>query len=406
MVRASNRGSDSTWNQRGPTGITKFEDTHVFGSNFFLSGQYVYVDGGFSLASTGGCGPDGQEQFVGDDGIFHGRGCGSSSRPSSEIKLDATYFATSGSLNHEIKFGGRIRETETRSDWTYPGRDILNYSGAYWGNQNLANLAPFGLPASRVTDLAFSMPIVRAAVPSTLDYTGFWAQDTMTWGKWTINAGLRYDTADGVNEAGVVDGNPAFPGVMPDIAFDGNDADGIKWSAIQPRVGVTYALGEERKTLIRGSIGRFADLMTLGMITRMNPLGSQLAAINFVDDPGGRRGIYDDGEAFDVVGGVFGFDSANPTAISVSNANDPNMDPPTTDEIILGVEHAFLPEFVVGLQYTRRQGTDITDFRELFTNPAGNTQTVGAAQYTTNGVAPITFSFPGDSTVHSYQPAV
>ena len=148
---ASNRGSDSLWNQRGPTGITKFEDTHVFGSNFFLSGQYVYVDGGFSLASTGGCGPDGQEQFVGADGIFHGRGCGSASRPSSEIKLDATYFATSGSLNHEIKFGGRLREVETSSDWTYPGRDILNYDGGYQGVQNLANLEPFGLPPSRVT---------------------------------------------------------------------------------------------------------------------------------------------------------------------------------------------------------------------------------------------------------------
>ena len=255
-----------------------------------------------------------------------------------------------------------------------------------------------------MNDLAFLYAYRSGSVPSVLDYTGLWVQDTMTWGKWTINAGLRYDTADGVNEPGVVDGNPAFPGVMPDIAFDGNDADGIKWSGIQPRVGVTYALGEERKTLIRGSIGRFNDLMLLGMITRMSPLGSQLAAINFVDDPGGRSGIYDTGEAFDVVGGAFGFDSANPTAISVSNANDPNMDPPTTDEIILGIEHAVLPEFVVGLQYTRRQGSDISDFRELFRNPAGNTQTVGAAQYTTNGVAPITFSFPGDSTVHSYQP--
>ena len=63
---------------------------------------------------------------------------------------------------------------------------------------------------------------------------------------------------------------------MPDIAFDGNDAGGIKWSAIQPRVGVTYALGEERKTLLRASIGRFADPMTLRLITRVNPVGAQL----------------------------------------------------------------------------------------------------------------------------------
>jgi hypothetical protein len=399
---ASNRGADSLWNQRGPTGITKVEDTHVFGSNFFLSGQYVFVDGGFQFASTGGCGPDGQELFVGDDGIFHGRNCGGTSNPSTEVKLDATYFATSGALNHEIKFGGRFRETEANSGWTYPGRNILNYSGSYAGIQNSANLEPFGLPSSRVTDLAFLYAYRGAAVPSTLDYAGVWVQDTMTWGKWTVNAGVRYDTANGENEAGVVPANPAFPDVMPAIPFDGNDGGGIKWSAIQPRVGVTYALGEERKTLLRASIGRFADPMTLSMITRMSPLVDQYASINFVDDPGGRRGIYDTGEAFDVVGGLFGFDPQNPTAVSVSNRNDPNMDPPLTDEFILGVEHAFLPEFVVGLQYTHRVGSDIADLRELFLDPTGNTVTVGAPQYV--NAAPISFSFPGESEVFTYQP--
>jgi len=48
----------ATWNQRGPTGITKVEDTHVFGSNLFLTGQYSFVDGGFSLTAQGGAGPD------------------------------------------------------------------------------------------------------------------------------------------------------------------------------------------------------------------------------------------------------------------------------------------------------------------------------------------------------------
>ncbi|MEJ2086819.1 MAG: TonB-dependent receptor, partial [Acidobacteriota bacterium] len=84
--RGENRGAgpdkapDSLWNQRGPTGITKIEDSHVFGSSFFLSGQYVHVDGGFSFASTGGCGPVGQEWTVGADGIQHGQQCGSTRR--------------------------------------------------------------------------------------------------------------------------------------------------------------------------------------------------------------------------------------------------------------------------------------------------------------------------------------
>ena len=43
----------ATRNQRGPTGVTKVEDTHVFGSNLFLTGQYSFIDGGFSLTARG-----------------------------------------------------------------------------------------------------------------------------------------------------------------------------------------------------------------------------------------------------------------------------------------------------------------------------------------------------------------
>ena len=43
---------------------------------------------------------------------------------------------------------------------------------------------------------------------------------------------------------------------------------------------------------------------------------------------------------------MWGFDPANPTAIAASDKNDPDMDPPTVTEAILGVEHSFRPELV------------------------------------------------------------
>ena len=55
---APNVDPSATLNQRGPSGITRLEDTHVFGSNLVLSGQYSFVDGGFSLTAQGGAGPD------------------------------------------------------------------------------------------------------------------------------------------------------------------------------------------------------------------------------------------------------------------------------------------------------------------------------------------------------------
>ncbi|MEJ2084598.1 MAG: carboxypeptidase regulatory-like domain-containing protein [Acidobacteriota bacterium] len=397
-----NIGADALWDFRGPTGITTIEDSHVFGSNLFLSGRYTHIDFGFSAASTGGCGPTGQEFTVGADGIQHGRGCGNESRPSDELKADASWFTNTGTLSHEIKFGGRIRRVESTTDWTYPGRDILNYHGAYFGVQDPDLLAIFGLPPERYMDAHFLYAYRQGGVSATVDYRGLWGQDTITWGKWTVNDGLRYDVADGENKAGVVDANPAFPQVMPEIDFGGNDADGVRWSVLQPRVGVTYALGEERNTLLRGSLGRFADPLSAQVLTRRSPLDGQFASILFIDEPDGRTGIYDDGELFAVVGGLFGFDPDNPTALENSNLNDPGLDAPLTDELILGVEHAFLPEFVVGLQYTHRQGRDILDERDLFTDPDGNIRTAGRADYIAG--EPIDFSLPGDSRVFEYTP--
>ncbi|NIQ85449.1 MAG: hypothetical protein GTN83_11645, partial [Acidobacteria bacterium] len=34
------RPGPTTWDQRGPSAIIRFEDTHVFNSNFFLGGHY------------------------------------------------------------------------------------------------------------------------------------------------------------------------------------------------------------------------------------------------------------------------------------------------------------------------------------------------------------------------------
>ena len=239
-------------------------------------------------------------------------------------------------------------------------------------------------------------------MPNRFDYRGLWGQDTITWGNWTVNAGLRYDVSDGENAPGLVDANPAFPQVMPEIEFAGNDADGVQWSALQPRVGVTYALGAERKTLLRGSLGRFGDPMVMNIITRRTPLSGQFAAIFFVDEPDGRTSIYDDGESFEVVGGLFGFDPNSPTALENSNLNDPSLDTPLTDELIVEVEHAFLPEFVLGLQYTYRQGRDTLDQQDLFTDASGTIRTAIRADYVEG--TPVTFSFPGDNEEFLYTP--
>ncbi len=397
--RAFGRGAgpgvdrSATANQRGPTGITKIEDTHVFGSNFFLTGAYQYVDGGFSLTAVGGSGPDqppipdpGGEFNVDADGSRTNRSTLRASRPYEQLKLDASYFVNTGGLSHEIRFGGRLRETKASSLRSYPGRNLLHYAGNLVGVQNPGLLAAFGLPPERYMDAHLVYAYRKGEGPTRVDTSSVWVQDTLTWSRWTVNIGLRYDHEEGENLPDTVEANGGFPELMPSIEFPGNDAGGFSFASFAPRIGVTYALGEERKTLLRGSLSQFPAPLGHYQIDRTNPVSGQYGVILFVDDPGGFTAFYDEGEQFAVLGGLFGFDPSDPTAVSTTNETDPNLDSELMTELVVGAEHAFLPEFVTGLSLTWRRTDKIYDEPRLFVNQlTGEVVTAGADQYLFDG---------------------
>ena len=68
-----------------------------------------------------------------------------------------------------------------------------------------------------------------------------------------------------------------------------------------------------------------------------------------------------------------------------------------TNELILGVEHSFLPELVAGLSVTWRRKTDVRDFQPLFTDANGVDRTASADEYVQN-LLPVTGTLPDGST--------
>ncbi len=381
----SNRALDSSWNQTGPTEIWKIEDTHVFSSDFYLTGQYSYVDGGFALQSKGGSFPaglrttdvglavDNGEPIWDTDGLWHnGFYSGGTDRNADQYQVDGSYFFNTGNLNHELKFGVSYRKFDALSAFGYPGG--RNASDITCEALSLCGvLTQFGYPGD---DLVV---VYRGSTgpPSTQKYTAAWLQDTLTTGNWTINAGLRYDKQTGTNAATTLPSNPLFPALLPALNYGGADAP-FDWNTFSPRVGVTYALGAERKTLLRASYSRFAEQLQTGNITRLNPLGPAYATLAFADANGNNR--YDVGEAAKVFD-FTGFDPANPGSLENPNMTDSDLKPATTDEILAGVEHAFLPEFVVGLDFTYRKTSDIADGRLLITDANGVTRAATRDDY-------------------------
>jgi len=372
----SGRSFDAAWNQDGPTEIWKIEDTQVFSADLYLTGLYSYVDGGFQLQSRGGSFPagvtttdvataiDNGETYQDEAGIWqNGWYSGASDRNTDNYQVDGSYFFNTGSLNHELKFGVSYRKFETVSNFGWAGG---RNSGEI--SCEAAGTCPYDiLLASR-----------SGPVAAEQKYTAGWLQDTLTTGNWTINAGLRYDIQEGKNVGGEVPANPLFPDRLPAIQFAGNDAGGFKWKTFSPRVGVTYALGEERKTLLRASYSRFAEQLSSTPFFRTNPVGIATATYFYIDS--NNNNYYDVGEPNIFINNS-GFDPANPGSLSVPNENDPGLDPAYTDELILGVEHAFLPEFVVGADFTYRLTQNISETQTFIIDETGTKRRATPADY-------------------------
>ena len=363
----SNVASEATWNQTGPTEVWKIEDTHVFSADLYLTGLYSYVDGGFALQSKGAGYPSPgipveKEQLLDVDGIYKNSYYGGlTDRNTDNYQVDGSYFFSTGNLNHELKFGVSYRDFKVESPFGFPGRGLAHYTAEGAGNVGVGDA--IGVPGDDAV-LAWQV----SAVPAEQEYTAGWLQDTLTSGSWTVNAGLRYDDQSGKNEATTVAANPSFPQFLAAKSFNGNDGGGFTWQTISPRVGVTYALGEERKTLLRASYSRFAEQLSTGNITRVNPTGTAWIYA-FYDDANGNN-FYNDGEDFAVIA-FSGFDPNDPASINTPNVNDPNLDPSLTDELVVGVEHALLPEFVVGLDVTYRKVSDILTTRPFIIDETG-----------------------------------
>src|SRR6185436_19225522 len=170
---------------------------------------------------------------------------------------------------------------------------------------------------------------------------------------------IRYDKQDPSINPYSSAANAQFG--LPTVSHGSLDS-GFDWTNITPRLGLTYALGAERKTLLRASYSRFADQMGSGTTNWVDPLRAEGYTYWFVTQPvgAGNDGFVSPNEII----GQFGFSpNVDPRNGGLLNSNgvDSDLSAPISDELLLGVEHALLPEFVVGLNLTYRKISNIVE---------------------------------------------
>lgn len=323
----------TTWDQSGGTPIYKLEDTHIFNSSFYLTGMASQVDGGFQLIPKGGI--EGENTVWGNGQIWRNNfQLYQTERPQEQAKIDGDYFFNAGSSNHNLKFGVGLRNAVVTSFSTWAGKD------------RLVGFELFDPPTGFArTD---------RNVENEMDYTSIFLQDTMTLGNLTANFGLRYDLQEGKINSTSLPNHKTFPNLVRGGTVPAIDMP-FEWETITPRLGITYALGEERQTLLRASYSRFADQLHSSIVEQINPGSYRYGYFYWNDNGDGNISPNEVGDFYNFVG----FDPNNPDVFESANSVDPNLNAPITDELVLGVEHALLPEFVIGLSATYRIYSDI-----------------------------------------------
>lgn len=321
-------------------GLWKLEDNRVFSNDLFVTGKYAYYNTGFTLESIGSL----SDQM----GIsaLRGQTFGSTNaqyfkRPQHTVNVDGSHFRTFGDATHEFKFGLGWRRTDIYAQTRYPGNGIVAYENSLTDFR--ARIYREGAGTNRAT------------------YVNLYVGDSIAMQRITIDLGVRYDRQWGEALAANNKANTAFPTLVPGIQFPGY-APPFRWNDVTPRVGLTYALDEARKTILRASFSRNAgQLSAIGTyVGYANPSSSAgWAEYPWVDLNGDHLAQTNEVQVnLPLLSSGNGFNTANPTSVTSANRIDPDFRAPISMGVIIGVDREVVADLALSVNYTYSRVTN------------------------------------------------
>ena len=284
------------------------------------------------------------------DGSSFNQGSGDRSRD--QFKATLSYFAQTGSIDHEFKFGGEIRQVDYTDDARYPGLTpgpIVDETGAViprgnvgWRGQRYDLFNGF----YRVIDY-------RQASDGTTDENAIFIQDQMRIGDYfTLNLGVRADDMSVEGEA-----TPANPNQSIDFGYS---------DTVAPRLGFTWDVTRNGRSKLYGHFGRFYESIPLDINVRA--FGNEIFEFYYFYYPsdGSLPNGLNQGEFF--------YDYPLGTGVGVSS----DLKAMYTEEIVAGFEYEIATNMAVGIKYVTRDINDVIEdisvdggHTYFITNPGG-----------------------------------
>jgi hypothetical protein len=327
---------DNAFNDGGlPGGLWKLEVNHTFSPNFFMTAKGAYYDTGFGLFARGGA----DKSFTLDYAV--GEAIGSyvdyqAIRPQKNVTVDANYFFEGMGGNNELKFGFGYRDVTTTSLSHYNGNQLAGQINA--PDDKIAFVY-------RDADTRYGGKYLHA-------YVG----DVFTKDRLSVNVGARFDRQTAKNLASEVAGNSSFPNVIPGVSFGGSE-NVIEWNDVSPRVGLSYALDEGRKTVVRASYARYAAQLSFGDVNDENPVRSGFLAYAWVD-LNNDRFVQPNEVQLNNFLYASNINPAAPGSVTAVHKVDRNYKAKHDDEFIFGIDRELRANLAVGAAFTWRKATD------------------------------------------------
>jgi hypothetical protein len=172
-------------------------------------------------------------------------------RDRKQITAAATYFLDTKYGSHTFKFGGEIyNETQ----WSGRAQNVGGNIEHIYTN-GVASQLVFGVPTATCVCGRYASDDGQLLVVNKLDQQDIFINDTWSKGRVTMNLGLRWDRYNGWMPE---QSQPAFSNGPVNIAAQVfPERNFYTWNNLGPRVGITYDLAGDGKTVLKASYGLF-----------------------------------------------------------------------------------------------------------------------------------------------------